>query len=377
MKKLFFFLYAITLVFFAFFSYTFIDPNFIYLKKIYSGFAFNNRSLTTLIYIIFTFLLFLFYLIFYYLLKKKQLSLDNVKTLIGVTVVILLFSYPAMLSYDIFNYIATAKVSFFYHENPYVIMPMEFINDPLLLFMHAANKTALYGPSWISLAVIPYVLGFGNFLLTLLNFKIFIAVFYLITVSLIWKISKNLESIFLFALNPLVIIETLISGHNDIVMMFFALFALYLVIKNKIWQGFIFLIIAILIKYATLFLAPIFIFILYKILKNQKINWEYIFYLSYLFMMAIFFLSPLREEIYPWYAIWFLIFSFLFPSKRFILWLSIAFSFGLLLRYTPFIYQGSYLGMVQISKTFLTFIPPFFVSIYFIFNSLWSKKFYR
>src|SRR5581483_4454944 len=94
------------------------------------------------------------------------------KIIIGVSVSLLLLAYPTMLSFDIFNYIATAKVLFHYHENPYIIMPMEFIGDPLLHYTRAANKVALYAPFWIFITGSPYVLGFKNIFLILFNFKI-------------------------------------------------------------------------------------------------------------------------------------------------------------------------------------------------------------
>src|SRR5260221_3326430 len=116
-----------------------------------------------------------------------------------------------MLSYDIFNYIATAKVLFLYHENPYIIMPIEFLGDPFLLFMHAANKLALYGPFWIIMTGIPFLFSVKNFILSLLLFKLFVASFYFGTILFFNKLAKNLLSIFVFGLNPLVIIETSVS----------------------------------------------------------------------------------------------------------------------------------------------------------------------
>ena len=166
------------------------------------------------------------------LINKKKIVFKDLRFLIFITIVILFFSYPGMLSFDIFNYIVTAKVLFFYHENPYIIMPIEFVGDPLLSFTHAANKISLYGASWILITAIPYFVGIGNFLLTLFSFKLFVSMFYLGTVFLIWKISKNLISVALFSLNPLVIIETLVSGHNDIVMVFFSLFSFYILMKK-------------------------------------------------------------------------------------------------------------------------------------------------
>jgi len=379
MKKVFFILYPVALLGLTIFSYLFIDPNLIYLKDFYSGFAYKYRYEVSFFYLLILFIIFTSYLLLLKLISKKKIDFKNLRFLIFITIAILFFSYPAMLSFDIFNYITTAKVLFFYHENPYIVMPIEFVGDPLLSFTHAANKIALYGPSWILITAIPYFAGIGNFLVTLFIFKLFISIFYLGTVFLIWKISKNLFSVSLFAVNPLVVIETLVSGHNDIVMMFFALLSFYILMKKRsIILALIFFMLSILIKYSTIFLFPIFLYILWKTIRKRTIDWTKIFYFSSFFMLVAFLLSPIREEIYPWYAIWFLPFVSIAFQKRALLHAWLALSFGLLLRYIPFMLLGTHFGVTPFFKTALTFTPVFFVLIYIFFkDKLWLKISFR
>lgn len=377
MKKFIIVLYSMFLLSFTIFSYAFVDPNLSYLKNLYSDFAFSNRFLTTIFYVTFILIFFIFYGVFVWLGLRKKLHFKDAFLLVAITVGILLFSYPAMLSFDIFNYIATARVLFFYHENPYIIMPIEFVGDPLLSFTHAANKIALYGPSWILITAIPYFVGIGNFLLTLFSFKLFVSMFYLGTVFLIWKISKNIISVFLFSLNPLIIIETLVSGHNDIVMIFFTLLSFFFLMKKKIFPGILFFILSILIKYATILLIPLFLYVIFRIIKKKEINWKSIFYLCSLLMYAGFLLSPIREEIYPWYALWFLSFNFLILDKKLLLYISLAFSFGLLFRYVPFILLGTHAGLTPVIKSSVTFIPVCLVLFYFVVKKIWERIFSR
>lgn len=377
MKKMIFLTYGLFLLSLTAFSYIFVDANFFYFRKIFSGFAFHNRIITTGIYIFIIILFFAFYLLFLHLTKKEIIKLNDVRYLIGLTVGSLFFSYPAMLSYDIFNYIATSKVLFFYHENPYIIMPIEFIGDPILSFTHAANKIALYGPAWIVFSIIPYIATFGNFIATLFSFKLFVILFYVSTILLIWKLSKNLYSTVFFALNPLVIVETLISGHNDIVMISLIFFSYVFLMKKKIMLTLIFFLLSILIKYATLFLLPVFIYILLKTIQKRKIDWDKTFYASVLLMLAAFLLSPFREEIYPWYAIWFLPFISLVAHRKLLTGVAVAFCFGLLFRYLPFMLSGTYSGQTPIVKTLLTFTPAIVIFIYFFIKKrLWSRKFF-
>lgn len=365
MKKIIFVLYSFNLLLFTLFSYVFIDFNLPYLHFLYTGF-FEKREIITFIYIFFISSLFCFYIFFIRKLNEKQLSLLDLKKLIIISICFLFLSYPAMLSYDIFNYIITAKTTFFYHENPYIIMPIEFSGDPLLFFTRAANKTALYGPSWISLTAIPYLSGFNNFLLILFNLKLFILLFYVGTLLTIWKISKNLFSVAIFALNPLVIIETMISSHNDIVLAFLSLFSFFLLTRKKILSAVLVFILSILIKYATVFLIPVFLYVVWKTFKKENINWQKVFFYSAILMFVIFFLSAFREEIYPWYAIWFFMFVTFLSKKKYLLYLSLSLTFGLLLRYIPFMLWGTYFGQTPYVKTILTFFPTTITFLYLL-----------
>lgn len=351
------------------FSYVFIDANLFYLKSLYGFFHIDNRVLITFFYSVFIIIFFGFYLRFLYLSKKNLLHLKDIKIVIVVSCLLLL-SYPAMLSYDIFNYVLTAKVTYFYHENPYVILPIEFIKEPMLMFTHAANKIALYGPFWILLIFMPFSLGFGNFLLTLFMFKFLVFIFYILSLLLILKMTKSKEALVFFALNPLVLIETLVSGHNDIVMMSLALLGLYILLKNRVVFSFVFFLASILIKYATVFLIPLYFFLVYRRLKNKKIEIEAIGLLGFILMMIVFFLSPLREEIYPWYAIWFLLFASLVVRKRFIYIISITLSFGLMFHYIPFMLLGTYFGITPILKIILIFVP----SVIFVITKIIKKN---
>lgn len=373
MKKIVFF-YILSILGLAFFSYVFVDPNLIYLQKIYSGFYIHNRFITTLVYIFFLLILSIFYFLFLRLVHKNLLSYKSVWKIIAVTAFVLFFSYPAMLSHDIFNYVTTAKTAFFYHENPYIIMPIEFIKDPDVVFTRAANKIALYGPFWVILTAVPYLLGFGNFIIILFGFKLITLCFYLLTTFLIWKLSKNLFSVVLFSLNPLVVVETLISSHNDIVMISLVLLAYFFIRKRRLWLATLFFLLSIFIKYITIILLPIFLFAIWRSVRNQKIKWGNLYTYSSLAMIIVFFLSPIREEIYPWYAIWFLAFVSLVANKKYLLFLALSFSFSLLLRYIPFMYSGTYSGITPLIKTLFTFIPPMFTLIYiFKKESLWQK----
>lgn len=351
MKKILILSYYFLIFLFVLFSYFFIDPNLSYLKIIYSGFSIHERTFTSIIYIAFIIIIFFYYYLFLKLVRKKVIDKKNIKRIIIMISLLFVFSYPSILSYDIFNYMATAKVLYFYKENPYIIMPIEFIRDPAFTFVRASNKISLYGPFWLLLTGFPYFIGFNNFILTLFSFKLLNLIFYFLTLLTIWKISKkDLFAVSFFALNPLILIETLISNHNDIEMMFLALLSFYLLFYKKKTVGFIALFLSVLIKYSTLILIPVYIYWWIKYKKKNLANTEKVIYYSFISMIIVFILSPLREEMYSWYAIWFLTFACFLYKNKLILYLSIFVSFGLLISYLPYVYSGLYSNSTIILK---------------------------
>lgn len=350
--------YVFFILLFTLFSYLFIDPNFIYLSNLYTGVAYSYRLLISIAYGVFIVIFFGFYIYFLAYFKKQKLDFNRLLLLI-TPLFLLIFSYPTMISYDIFNYLATAKVTFFYQENPYLVMPIEFLNDTMLMYTRAANKYALYGPSWIVLTGIPFFFSAGNVLFQILLFKILVVIFYIATLFILYKLTKSYYSIIFFGLNPLVIIETFVSGHNDIVMVFFILLGFYLLKQNKITSSFLSLLFSIFIKFASLFLLPVWLYVLYRRSKGKEIKWDKIWIVSFFLMLSIFLLSPIREELYPWYFIWLLPFVALIKNKNLSL-ASISLSFGLLFYYIPYMYTGYYILAL---KAVFVLIPSAFLYI--------------
>ncbi len=352
-------LYLITLTALVVYSWGFVDANMPIgtLRGLYSLVNYK-RDISTLLYSCIIILLFLFYAWILRSVQRGSFTSKKLWKLIITTCVLLFFSFPG-LSYDVFNYIATAKVTYLYRENPYIVMPIEIPNEPMLRFLHASNKTALYGPIWILLTAIPHFLGLGNLFLTVYTFKMFVVFWYLLLCFLIWKISnKNVWSLAFFALNPLVIIETLVSAHNDVAMMSLALGAFYVLSKDKKLLSCMLMLFSILIKYATIFLLPVYLFAYVQTLRKKKISYQSIWFWSTISLYLIFFLSPLREEIYAWYLIWPLTFVSLLPFSSFLTLMSLGFSIGLPFRLSPFLYTREWGGITPLVKKIVTFVPP-------------------
>lgn len=333
-------LYVIASLLFVVYSYGFVDAG---LKGTVASFTFGNRWLTGGLFFIF---LTIYFGLYFWLLKNtKKFSWK----LLIVTSIILACSY-SMVSYDVFNYMTTAKVAFTHGENPYIIMPSDIPNEPNLAFTRAANKVALYGPTWIVLSSVPHFVGAGNVWLTMISFKVFAVIWLWIMAYILWRLTKSITTVIFFAMNPLVLIEIAVSGHNDIVMM--TLMMLTLVATRFRW---ILYTLSASIKGATLALVPLML-------------GRFSFRLAFWIMLSVFVIfTPLREELYPWYAIWFLPFAAVLMSEKRIFepYLAIVLSFGLELRHIPYMIMGYYEGPGPVLRELLTLIPVIAYLLYY------------
>lgn len=341
------------------------------IQKSFQYIGFYQRPLSTAIYLILLFLLYSSYIYLLYLTLKKKIQKKQIWMLIIATSVVLLFSYNAF-SKDIYNYIFDAKILTFYHQNPYLHKALDFPGDPMLSFMHWTHRTYPYGPVWLLLSIPPSIIGLNFFLVTYFLFKAMIVGFFLGTVYLIGKIVKKVNpenenfALVFFALNPLMIIENLVSGHNDISMMFFALLGIYFLLFKKNLLSIVVLIVSVLVKQVTVFL--IFPVVLFFLSKYQKIKLsEENFFRSLVLFMSLGLIYVITKiEIQPWYFIWIMPFIALLKPNKYVAALSIGISLGLLLRYAPYLYQGDWNGIVGQIKFYNSLLVPI-IFVFFIF----------
>jgi hypothetical protein len=225
--------------------------------------------------------------------------------------------------------------------------------------MRWTHRTYPYGPVWLVITIPLYLLGLGKFTLTLFWFKLFTAISYLVSVWLIKKIleftsPKNVSlGMVLFALNPLIIIESLVTAHIDIAMCAIFLFAIYLIlVRKKTVASWIALLSSAAIKFITFSAIPVWLWWKGKRGKFEKAVITILFLLFSTTLAVIVFKEPL-----PWYFITPLAVASLVPDKKGLVILSFALSLGMLLRYTPFILKGEYSEWVKLARNILTLAP--------------------
>lgn len=325
-----------------------------------------DRPVSTYLYTGLITLLFLFYFLFLKVAKEKKLDGKQVWKILILITIILTFSYNAF-SYDLFNYVFDAKIITHYQQNPYEHKALDYPGDPMLGFMHWTQRTFPYGPIWLLVTVPLSLIGSQVFLVTFFLFKIMITSCFLGTIYMIRKIMQKVApadeafSLVFFGLNPLVLIECLVSAHNDIVMMFFAITAVYYLLQQKIVKSTIFYILSIGIKYATVFLLPVFLYVWRQQQRKKNINWEKVFLVMTLLMSFGVIGATYRTNFQPWYFVQMLPFAALIGRKPYILISTVILSVASLLQYIPFLYTGNWdkpipsiLDMIMIAGIFLS-----------------------
>lgn len=385
------FSYLILLLSFFIYSFTQVDlsltlsQNSIYqaVEKALQHVGFFQRPFSATIFLIILILFFTFYFSFLYLSKKGKISVKNVKILTFLTFIVLVFSYNAF-SYDLFNYIFDAKILTFYHLNPYLFKPLDFSSDPMLSFMRWTHRTYPYGPSWLVLTVPLSFIGSNVFIFTFFLFKLMLGFTYLGCVFLIYKISNILftkDKIFntiFFALNPLVIIEGLVSSHNDFPLIFFALLAIYFWIQKKKTFSVLSLFFSIGVKYLSFILIPVFGYVLYLQNKKKNINWEKVMLISIGLSIFSLFAVTYRTTFQPWYLIFPLSLASFISKKTYILFPSIIASLFSATIYVAYVLFTDYSPNYQQIISNIEWVGLGITVIFFLFflfkESIFSKR---
>lgn len=328
-------------------------------QKNFQFIGYFKRPLSTGLYLAILFFLFGFYFLFIKKVKNNQLTSQQVWRLIFLTAGILWFAYNAF-SYDLFNYIFDAKIVTFYRQNPYQHKALDYLGDPMLGFMHWTHRLYPYGPTWLALTVPLSFLAWQKLIPNMILMKGLVVTSYLVSCWLIEKIlvktnpRQKMAGLTLFAFSPLIVIEGLVSAHNDLPMMMLALAGFWFLIQRRPWLAWLMLLLSVGVKFATVLLIPVFIWLAFQQKQKRQINWEKVWLMSFLMMIPALLAATKRTNLQPWYLLYFWPFVSLMTQNHFVFWLSTGFALGLLLNYAPFLYLGNWNPPVPAIKLGLT-----------------------
>ena len=342
-----------------------------------------DRPLSTYLYITLVILLFGFYGVFLWLTKKKKISKPFVWITILISSLLLVFSYNAF-SYDIFNYVFDAKIVTHYHENPYEHKALDYAGDPMLSFMRWTHRVYPYGPVWLALTVPLSAIGLQIFLVTFFLFKLLIAASFVGSVYFIGKVFQKIAperevfGLVFFGLNPLVLIESLVSAHLDIVMMCVALWSFYLLLNKKYTLSYITFALSVGIKFVTAFIAPIFLLIHFLQVKHKKISWDLLFGFALLLLVAGIIVESNLSNFQPWYLLAAFPFAVFVAHRYIVLIPSVIISFAALLNYVPYLFVGNWdkpIPQILSDINFFSYCLSFFViAVYFVYKQFMFAK---
>ena len=198
--------------------------------------------------------------------KNKAVVVSRSEWILFIVVGIFLCALPPIFSGDLHDYLMRGRILGVYHENPYRV-PRDYPHDlfySLSTWVRVYQLPENYGPVWSSVQWIAPTLFRDSYFGSLFFFKLILFGFLAGCVFIFSRICRLVAPehavwmVPLFALNPNLIDHILVDGHNEIVMVFWIIAALYLSLKNKYFWTVIAATLAVLVKFTPVILLPAF-----------------------------------------------------------------------------------------------------------------------
>lgn len=274
-------------------------PSIIYLAKNQTVMGFDtyynffidknaNKIISTSIFLV----LFIGITVMYGIIVKKNVFKNIKEILIYVLAVSAIFAIMLpWTSSDIFYYMGVGELDSRYRQNPYYVTMKEYNENDIddTIFEQGAkgywaNTTVVYGPMAQLIFKLCTAISFKNVDISLAVFKLLNLAIHLVNCYLIYKLSNKKFTV-IYGLNPFILLEFLANVHNDIIVVFFVLLALYMLKHKKLVPSIIFLAIATGIKYFTILLLPV--IIIYHFRKEEKLSIRFLKCFQYGILFAV------------------------------------------------------------------------------------------
>jgi alpha-1,6-mannosyltransferase len=178
---------------------------------------------------------------------------------------ILVWMYPINAN-DLFRYFFRGRIFSVYGGNPLVDPPNRFYTDPYLYTVGEwIDHRSPYGPVWELLAAGVSWLTRGMLIPNLLALKGISVLCYGGSICLVYDTlgrtlpAQKFGGTLLFAWNPLILLEWIGNGHNDVVMLFFILLGVNLWVRKRYIWVLPALVMAVLVKMIAAIVVPFFV----------------------------------------------------------------------------------------------------------------------
>jgi hypothetical protein len=194
--------------------------------------------------------------------SSKRARLIAMAVTLGLTIIFgLVYSSGAQ---DLYHNILDVRTLWVYGDNPMLTPPVVHADDPLYPYVLAwQGSVSAYGPLFYAMGVPFSILAGENLLANVIALKVLNGIGVL---ALAWLVSIEAERlapgrgvIALVAIgwNPFLLWETVTNGHNDVLMMVFAVGALALASRLLFSQGLLMSGVSLMVKYAGVMVAPL------------------------------------------------------------------------------------------------------------------------
>jgi hypothetical protein len=179
-----------------------------------------------------------------------------------------LFMMPGLYTTDMFSYVMYSHIAGVLGVNPYTSPPSWFPDVRVFHWIHPIwhNAPSIYGPAWIDLTLpLARAVASATDVNKVLAYKALVNVAHLFGVIFLAYIvhqvrpGRVLESVVLYAWNPMIVFEFGGNGHNDAVMVSVMLLGLALYVSQAAWIGLVTLTVSMLLKMTSLFLLPYYV----------------------------------------------------------------------------------------------------------------------
>ena len=155
----------------------------------------------------------------------------------AVAVGLLLVSMPVLLSQDLFVYADYGHLLVAYHANPFFVAPAAISHDTITSIDNWSFATSAYGPVWMYICALVALVGGNHPGRYYAIFRLLAFTCYLLNVGLISNILRGCRprtralGTLLYAWNPLVLLESCLGAHNDVLVDTFMLLAVFLALR--------------------------------------------------------------------------------------------------------------------------------------------------
>jgi hypothetical protein len=183
---------------------------------------------------------------------------------------------PAMLSGDLFSYVLYGRIFALYGDDPYLNPAAHYTGDPYLRLVYWRDVPSFYGPLWTLLSGGLALLGGERMGLTVLLFRGLAIAAALAAGALLWATLRRMaperaaQGLVFFLWNPLLVLETGLSGHNDAVMAVLLLLGVWLHLRGRCALAVMAMSLSAMVKFVTVPVLALYVLLVLRHLPSWR-----------------------------------------------------------------------------------------------------------